>query len=273
LSQKSRRIYGLSIKILVFPAGKGEGLMARYDFASTRLFVSHSLSGGAILGLERDPSNYLLNVLRMEEGAKLLVFNGVDGEWEAVLRLPSRKVAALEVQHQTREQDKPSHISYAFAPLKSARLDYLVQKAVEMGACRILPVLTQRTQVSRLKDERLRANAIEAAEQCGILNVAEIAPETKLVPWLRALPAEHLLIFCDEDADVTDPIIALKTYPRGTPATVLIGPEGGFDAQERALLLQHPTLCRLSLGGRILRADTAGVAALALVQAVIGDWC
>jgi 16S rRNA (uracil1498-N3)-methyltransferase len=246
--------------------------MARYDFASHRLFVDYPLAAGADAPVTREQANYLLNVLRMAEGAKLLVFNGRDGEWRAELRQPNRRTAVLHLLEQTRPQTPPVPLRHAFAPLKAARLDYLVQKAVEMGAGRLAPVITQRTQVSRLKAERLAANAIEAAEQCGILTLPEIEPETRLPAFLAGLAAEELLVFADEDAEVADPLALLAAAPAAERITLLIGPEGGFTAEERAAILKHPRLCRLSLGPRILRADTAAVAALALVQAARGDW-
>lgn len=246
--------------------------MARYDFASHRLFVSGNLAAGTTVPLEPAQMNYLLNVLRMEEGARVLVFNGQDGEWLAEVRKPTRKTAVLSVLEQTRPQTIAGTIRYAFAPLKAARLDYIVQKAVEMGAGRICPVITQRTQVTRLKPERLAANAIEAAEQCGILSLPEIEPEIRLGPFLKALKPEEFLIFCDEDAEIADPVAALRTCEKPDAITVLIGPEGGFTEEERTTILLHPRICRLALGSRILRADTAAVAALALVQSILGDW-
>lgn len=246
--------------------------MARYDFATHRLYVPADLSPDAVVPLEPGALNYLLNVLRMDEGARLLVFNGRDGEWEATLRKPTRKTAVLVLQRQTRSQEAAGRIRYAFAPLKSARLDYLVQKAVEMGVARLTPVLTQRTQVHRLKDERLQANIVEAAEQCGVLALPALEPEIRLERFLAALPPEEMLVFCDEDADITDPVIALRQRQPLAGITVLVGPEGGFTDEERARALAHPGLLRLSLGPRILRADTAAVAVLALVQSVYGDW-
>ncbi|WP_284178332.1 16S rRNA (uracil(1498)-N(3))-methyltransferase [Rhabdaerophilum sp. SD176] len=246
--------------------------MARYDFATHRLYVPADLSPDAVVPLEPGALNYLLNVLRMDEGSRLLVFNGRDGEWEATLRKPTRKTAVLVLQRQTRPQEATGRIRYAFAPLKSARLDYLVQKAVEMGVARLTPVLTQRTQVHRLKDERLQANIVEAAEQCGVLALPALEPEIRLERFLAVLPPEEMLVFCDEDADITDPVIALRQRQPLAGITVLVGPEGGFTDEERARALAHPGLLRLSLGPRILRADTAAVAVLALVQSVYGDW-
>ncbi|MCA0401677.1 MAG: 16S rRNA (uracil(1498)-N(3))-methyltransferase [Proteobacteria bacterium] len=248
--------------------------MARYDFATHRLFVSPPLGEGALVPLEAGQMNYLLNVLRMDEGAKLLVFNGRDGEWLAEIVKPTRKTAVLKLLQHMRVQTRPGVIRYAFAPLKVGRLDYMVQKAVEMGAARLAPVITQRTQQRNLKPDKLLANAVEAAEQCGILTLPEIEPEKRLDTFLAALGKEELLVFADEDADIADPVAALKAAGgRGAASiTVLVGPEGGFTEEERRSILDHPALCRLSLGPRILRADTAAVAALALAQAVLGDW-
>jgi 16S rRNA (uracil1498-N3)-methyltransferase len=159
-----------------------------------------------------------------------------------------------------------------FAPLKHARLDYMVQKAVEMGASRLQPVLTQHTQVSRVNLERMRANVIEAAEQCGIISVADVSEPVALERFVEARDAARLLVFCDEASEVAAPVQALQAAPAGAGVDVLIGPEGGFAKDERELLLRQPSILRLSLGPRILRADTAAVAALALVQAAIGDW-
>lgn len=246
--------------------------MARYDFATHRLFVAGNYGPDMVLPLEAGQINYLLNVLRMEEGAKLLAFNGVDGEWRAELHKPTRKTAVLKLIGRVRAQEPAGPIRYAFAPLKSARLDYIVQKAVEMGAGRIVPVITQRTQMTRLKSDRLLANAVEAAEQCGILAIPVIEDEVKLAPFLRGLKPDELLVFCDEDAEIADPLATLRAAPDHKSVTVLIGPEGGFTAEEREAILRHNPLCRLSLGRRILRADTAAVAAMALTQAALGDW-
>ena len=179
----------------------------------------------------------------------------------------------LTIVARTRPQDRLPDIAYVFAPLKHARLDYMVQKAVEMGASALQPVLTRHTQVSRVNVERMRANVIEAAEQCGILSLAAVAEPIALDRFLEKRETRRLLVFCDEAADIGNPIEALQ---QGLTATegidVVIGPEGGFAEEERALLLRQPRTLRLSLGPRILRADTAGVAALALVQAALGDW-
>jgi 16S rRNA (uracil1498-N3)-methyltransferase len=240
--------------------------------ASTpRLFVEATLAEGGVLPLERAQANYLLNVLRLTAGDPVLVFNGRDGEWRGTLAPAGRKSAVLALARRLRPQPPPPDVHYLFAPLKHARLDYMAQKAVEMGAGRLVPVLTRRTQVSRLNLDRLRANAIEAAEQCGILHLPEIGAEIRLEAALAALEPARLLVFCDEDAPLADPLAALAAHEPG-PVAVLVGPEGGFDETERSLILKHRRVLRLSLGPRILRADTAAVAALALVQAGLGDW-
>ena len=227
---------------------------------------------GEKIALERNQSNYLGNVLRLSAGETILVFNGRDGEWRA--QIDGRKRPdGLSIVARTRPQDRLPDIAYVFAPLKHARLDYMVQKAVEMGASSLQPVLTRHTQVSRVNSERMRANVIEAAEQCGILSLAAVAEPVALDRFLEKRETSRLLVFCDEAADIGNPIEALQ---QGLSATegidVVIGPEGGFADEERALLLRQPRTLRLSLGPRILRADTAGVAALALVQAALGDW-
>lgn len=245
--------------------------MSRYDFRAQRLFVTAALSGGATIDLDRDQSHYVLNVLRMDEGARILAFNGRDGEWLCRLRKNGKRDARLATEEQTRLQTPPGELTYLFAPLKQARLDYMVQKAVEMGVSALRPVVTRHTQVNRVNAERLRANVVEAAEQCGILSVPEVLDEMKLEAVLAAWEPDRLLIFCDEDAEVADPVAALASAPAG-PASLIIGPEGGFSDEERRQLLGLPKVLRLSLGPRILRADTAAVAALAILQAVRGDW-
>ena len=246
--------------------------MPELDFQAPRLFVDAPLGAGEKVMLEPNQSNYLGNVLRLSAGGQVLVFNGRDGEWQAQIA-GRKRPDSLEIRNQRRPQDRLPDIAYVFAPLKHARLDYMVQKAVEMGVSRLQPVLTRFTQVSRVNGERMRANVIEAAEQCGILSLAEVAEPMPLDRFLSQRQPQRLLVFCDEAAETTSPMQALQnglTAPDGID--VLIGPEGGFAEEERALLLRQPQTLRLSLGPRILRADTAGVAALALVQAALGDW-
>jgi len=246
--------------------------MPQLDFRAPRLFIDGALSAGVTVGLDRNQSNYLGNVLRLAAGETVLVFNGRDGEWQAAIA-GRKRPDNLTIVTRTRPQDRLPDVAYVFAPLKQARLDYMVQKAVEMGAASLQPVLTRFTQVSRVNSERMRANVIEAAEQCGILSLAEVADPVALDRYLGHREAQRLLVFCDEAADVADPVQALKEVEGASSGIdVLIGPEGGFAEDERELLLRQPNTLRLALGPRILRADTAGVAALALVQAALGDW-
>jgi 16S rRNA (uracil1498-N3)-methyltransferase len=245
--------------------------MPEFDFRAPRLFVEAPLASGETVALARDQSNYLGNVLRLAAGNTILVFNGRDGEWQAAIA-GKKRPDQLNILTQTRSQDRLPDLAYVFAPLKHARLDYMVQKAVEMGVSRLQPVTTRFTQVSRVNLERMRANVIEAAEQCGILSLAAVEEPMPLARFLEQREGDRLLIFCDEAAEVADPLRALEAVPRDRGVDVLIGPEGGFAEDERALLLRQGQTLRISLGPRILRADTAGVAALALVQAALGDW-
>jgi 16S rRNA (uracil1498-N3)-methyltransferase len=256
----------------MFPALTEAG-MARTDFTSPRLYVDAPFAEGVRVALDAEPTNYLVNVLRLREGARVLVFNGRDGEFAANLTSLTRRAATLTIGDRLRSQEYAADLDYLFAPLKHARLDYMAQKAVEMGVKRLRPVMTHRTQATRLNLARLAANAIEAAEQCGVIWLPEVHSEAPLAPVLSDWPAERLLIFCDEEAPQADPLEALREGgTRGAPLALLIGPEGGFDEDERAAILRLPRVLRLSLGPRILRADTAAVAALALIQASLGDW-
>src|SRR6478752_6971184 len=213
--------------------------MPPYDFRTPRLFVDTPLAAGAEVLLERNQANYLFNVLRVKRGDGLLLFNGRDGEWQASVAGTGKRAASLTVGACVRAQPRAGDLHFLFAPLKHARLDYMVQKAVEMGVSLLQPVITQHTQVARINLDRMRSNVIEAAQQCGVLSLPHVA---------NARPTP------------------------GQPLAVLIGPEGGFAEKERAALLKLPKVMRIALGPRTLRADTAAVAALALVQAVLGDW-
>src|SRR5258707_5460016 len=246
--------------------------MPQLDFRQPRLFVDAALAAGETLALERTQSNYLGNVLRLSERDTILVFNGRDGGWQAVI-IGRERPDSLEIVPQFRPQDRLSDLVYVFAPLKHARLEYMVKKAVEMGASSLQPVLTRFTQVARVNGERMRANVIEAAEQCGILNLATVSEPVALDRYLSHRDGARLLVFCDEAAATSNPLKALQSGLTASDGIdVLIGPEGGFAEEERAILLRQPRTLRLSLGPRVLRADTAAVAALALVQAALGDW-
>lgn len=240
-----------------------------------RLFVEHALTEGGSLELGREQTNYLLTVLRLKEGDSVVVFNGTDGAWLAKIGDARRKGARLDLEVQTAHQTPRSDLWYGFAPLKTrARLDYVVQKATEMGAGVIQPVITRFTQVHRLKHDKLVANAIEAAEQCEVLSVPEVASEValaELISTWRDVHGLRRLVMCDESAPSGSPVSQIRSID-GLPVGVLVGPEGGFSDDERELLLAQSFVVPISLGPRILRADTAAVAALTLVQAIIGDW-
>lgn len=246
--------------------------MAIHDFTSERLFVDAPLQAGEQITLSPDQANYLFNVLRLDAGAELLVFNGRDGEWRARIDRPAKRTAVLDTIAKVRDQTGGPDIEYLFAPLKRARLDYMVQKAVELGVARLRPVVTRRTVAERVNLERMRANAIEAAEQCGVLRLPEIVPPERLDAVIAAWDPRRPLVVADEEAAVASPTTALAALPLGSPLGVLIGPEGGFAPEERAALLSRPFVLPISLGPRIMRADTAAVAALSLVNAVVGDW-
>ena len=243
------------------------------DFRSPRLYVDAPLAAGGRVPLDRNQGNYLGNVLRLGSGANVLVFNGRDGEWRAAIS-GRKRPEYLDIVAATRPQDRLPDVHYVFAPLKHASLDYMVQKAVEMGVRGLQPVLTRFTQVTRVNSDRMRANVVEAAEQCGILSLAAVEEPVALDRWLTRRAPERLLVFCDEATETANPISTLEALRGGAlgGVDVLVGPEGGFADDERAMLLGQPGILRLSLGPRILRADTAAVAVLALVQTVLGDW-
>ncbi|MCS0502107.1 16S rRNA (uracil(1498)-N(3))-methyltransferase [Ancylobacter mangrovi] len=237
-----------------------------YDFRAQRLFVTDDLGPDAVIRLDRERSHYVGDVIRLPVGGHIHLFNGRDGEWRAVREAGGRREAVLRCEARLRSQTARPDLDYVFAPLKHARLDYMVQKAVEMGAGRLVPVMTHHTQPNRVNTDRMRANAIEAAEQCGILAPPRVEEPVTLTRWLADLAPGRTLVFCDEAAPEADPLAALREAVEG-PLAVLIGPEGGFDEAERRQIARRPGTIVLSLGPRILRADTAAVAALALVEA------
>jgi 16S rRNA (uracil1498-N3)-methyltransferase len=239
-----------------------------------RLMVSEDLADGGRLVLGPDQTRYLVQVMRLGEGDEVLVFNGRDGEWRARLSAPGKKSVTLELAEQTRVQPAPSRLELVVALVKRARLETIIEKAAELGVGRVRLVVTRRTNADHTNVSRLEAIAQEAAEQCERLDAPEICAPVKLETALAALPPGAALVFCDENADhgrCPSAVEALQGIATDT-ASVLIGPEGGFTPEERSRLLEHPDVVAVSLGPRILRADTAAIAALALWQAARGDW-
>ncbi|WP_077548199.1 16S rRNA (uracil(1498)-N(3))-methyltransferase [Pseudorhizobium flavum] len=243
----------------------------RANFRMQRLFLENDLAPDVRIEAKPEHFNYLANVLRLTEGAEILVFNGRDGEWRARLAFPSRKKLLIDCVEQTRPQPEIPDLQYLFAPLKVGRLDYMVQKAVEMGAGLLQPVMTQHVQGKITNLDRLQANAIEAAEQCGILSIPQVMPPKRLRDLLDEWPTDRRIIFCDEGEEGQNPLSALAAL-EGERLALLVGPEGGFSEEERELLRSLDFVAPIPLGPRILRADTAAVAALAVIQASIGDW-
>lgn len=243
----------------------------RANFRLQRLFVGQPLAENTQVDADSDQFNYLANVLRLDEGADVLLFNDRDGEWMAKISFPTRKKIVMIPHQQTRSQPDRPDLVYLFAPLKTGRLDYLVQKAVEMGAGVLRPVLTQHVQGKITNLDKLRANVIEAAEQCGILSVPQVEEPVRLKELLESWPQSRRIIYCDEGDEGQNPLPVLQRIKERQLA-LLVGPEGGFSDEERALLRSLPFVSAIPLGPRILRADTAAVAALAVVQASLGDW-
>jgi 16S rRNA (uracil1498-N3)-methyltransferase len=220
--------------------------------------------------LAREQAHYLVHVLRMAASDPVEVFNSRDGAWTAYLTDVSKKGAALRCEKRLSEATPPPDIDYLFAPLKHARLDYMVQKATELGVRRLRPVMTARTIAERVNLDRMKANAVEAAEQCNLVYVPDVLEPQRLSTVLGAWDESRTLIYCDETAPQSNVLLALQNVK--LPAGVLVGPEGGFTEDERRYLRSLPFVVPISLGPRILRADTVAIAALAVVQAVIGDW-
>lgn len=247
--------------------------MAIHDFRSQRLLVEADLAAGGVVGCTKEQANYLLRVMRLGSGSEILVFNGRDGEWLSRIEPRGKRDCDLHVVEHVRPQMSGPDVDYLFAPLKRARLDYVVQKATEMGVASMQPVITERTVAARVNTDRMRSNVTEAVEQCGVLRVPEVREPGKLAGVLAACDIERTLIFADEAADAASPLAALEGIERGVPVAVIVGPEGGFSASERMQIKALPQTRTVSLGPRIMRADTAAVALLALVNAVVGDWC
>ena len=235
-----------------------------------RLHLDAALNVNAEIALEKDQGHYLVNVLRQGAGDTVQVFNGKDGEWLAYITEAAKKSVHIRIEKKLSEATPPPDIDYLFAPIKHQRLDYLVQKATELGARRLRPIITARTSAERVNLDRMRANVIEAAEQCNLVFLPEVHEPIKFDAALRAWDPIRRLIFCDETATVSDPLQALEGLK--LPLAVCIGPEGGFTEDERNHLKSLPFVTAIRLGPRIMRADTAAIAALALVQAKLGDW-
>jgi 16S rRNA (uracil1498-N3)-methyltransferase len=237
---------------------------------TARLFVDQNLSAGAEIALSSEQSHYLSNVLRIAAGDSVHIFNGRDGEYLAHVAQVLKRSVVLRCESLRADAKPPPDIDYLFAPLKHQRLDYLVQKATELGAKRLRPVITSRTIAERVNFDRMRANVVEAAEQCNLVYVPEVLEPQSLNQVIREWAKGRALIYCDEVAAEADPLLALQALK--LPAAILVGPEGGFTIEERSMLKALPYVTALNLGPRIMRADTAAVAVLALVQAVLGDW-
>jgi 16S rRNA (uracil1498-N3)-methyltransferase len=235
-----------------------------------RLYLDQDFGEGQTVPVSADQAHYLFGVMRLGEGAAVGVFNGRQGEWRAEVTEAKKRGGAVTLRAQVRPQVDPPDLWLLFAPIKKARTDFIVEKAVELGVARIQPVGTRFTNAERLRRDRLQAHAMEAAEQCGATFVPEVADLAPLDRVLADWPSNRQLVFCDEAraGAATDP----RTVLTGAPAAILIGPEGGFAAEERARLAALPQAVSLSLGPRILRADTAAVAAITLWQSAVGDW-
>ena len=240
------------------------------DRPKIRLYVDHALQAGQTVDLSRDQANYLFNVMRLGQGAEVALFNGRDGEWRALVAEAGKRSGSLVCDVQTAPLIPPPDLWLLFAPIKKARTDFIVEKATEMGAARIIPVQTDFTNAERIRQDRLQAHAIEATEQCGGTFVPEVSDLQWLDRVLADWPEDRGLIFADEGLAGTE--ASLAAAPRRQSWAILIGPEGGFSEAERARLRALPFVTPIALGPRILRADTAAVAALTLFQASLGDW-
>ena len=238
--------------------------------AKIRLFVEHALGAGQPVPLTHDQAHYLFGVMRLGVGAALLVFNGRDGEWRADVAEAGKRGGILICSVQTKPLQMPPDLWLLFAPIKKARTDFIVEKAVEMGVSRIMPVQTQHTHADRIRQDKMQAHAMEAAEQCGATVVPQVAELMGLDRVLAGWDAGRRILWCDEAMVGTGTVLANAAF--GKPWAILIGPEGGFSDREQALLRGMDQVVPISLGPRILRADTAAVAALTLWQSVLGDW-
>ncbi len=241
----------------------------------TRLYIDTALSQDASVTLDADRAHYLRNVLRLEPGAAVSLFNGRDGEWSGSIASLSKRGAEVALVKQTRMQTQEPDLWLVFAPIKKARIDFIAEKATELGVSLLQPVFTQHTAMTRVNVERLRANAMEAAEQTERLSVPQLREAVTLDVLLQSWPSERRLLVCDEAGGgkpIAEALGALDAAAKGAPWAILTGPEGGFDRSELDLLRKLPFVISVGLGPRILRADTAALAALVCWQALIGDW-
>ncbi|MBP7001914.1 16S rRNA (uracil(1498)-N(3))-methyltransferase [Amaricoccus sp.] len=236
-----------------------------------RLFVEADLGPGAEVPLTAEQAHYLFTVMRLGPGDPVAVFNGRDGEWIAEARPAGRRGGSLTARRPGQPQRRPPDLWLLFAPIRKARTDFIVEKAAELGCARVAPVLTRFTNAERVRPDRLRAHAIEAAEQCGETWVPEVAGPVRLDAALDAWDPARRLMFCDETRDARPAAAVLAQAPRG-PWAILTGPAGGFAPEEAARLRSLPFVLPVTLGPRVLRADTAAVAAITLWQAILGDW-
>jgi 16S rRNA (uracil1498-N3)-methyltransferase len=237
-----------------------------------RLFVETPLAAGVKLTPSEGQAHYLLHIMRVREGTRVLLFNGRDGEWRARITEVTRRSCTLLCETRSEAQAGGPDLWLAFAPIKRTPVDYVAQKATELGVAMLQPVITRRTVARRVNLERMRANAIEAAEQSGRLSVPEIREPVALDALLRSWPAERWLLFCDEGGDAAPIAQALEQERARSPWGLLVGPEGGFDSEERAAIRECAFVLPVTLGPRIMRADTAALAALSVWQAICGDW-
>jgi 16S rRNA (uracil1498-N3)-methyltransferase len=239
--------------------------------SKVRLHVAADLAAGVEVALARDQAHYLLGVMRRSPGDAVSLFNGRDGEWLAEIVAAGRKAARLVCIERTLPQSEPPDLWLLFAPIKKARTDFIAEKACEMGCRRLVPVFTQNTNAERVNTDRLRAHSIEAAEQCGLVSVPEVVEPVALSKLLDQWPADRQILFCDETGPRPPALDTLRRADPG-PWAVLTGPEGGFSPDETLMLYKNRLAHAVSLGPRILRADTAAVAALAIWQSTLGDW-
>ncbi len=241
----------------------------------TRLFVDHPFSSGQSISLSEAQAHYVMNVLRMGLGDPVHLFNGCDGEWRGVIDRITRRRCSVALEELVSDQKLEPDLWLIFAPIKRARIDFVAAKATELGVSALIPVFTEYTDVTRVNTQRLRSNAMEAAEQCGRLSVPDVDEPVKLTDVLADWPEDRQLLYCDETGGgvaISDFLETEKAAGRTKPTAILIGPEGGFSRSELDLLKEKTNFTAIDLGPRILRADTAAISVLSCWQSVLGDW-